>query len=95
MPVETIQVFSKPSLDTLWFHETWDPSHMEYITTNYKDTGKYSGKREITGDGLILISTLTFTDQSALDEWKADTYLTSMMEKRDIYNQANGIEKLV
>lgn len=94
MPVEIIQVFSKPSLEIPWFHEIWEPSHMDYITTKYKDTGKYRGNREILEDGLTLIITHTFIDNDALNEWKADPYLTTMKENRDAHNLANGIEQL-
>jgi len=92
MPIELIQVFIRPNIETPWFHDTWPPSHMEYIQTNYKDTGKYTGQRTISEDGLTLIVTHTFTDSDALTEFtEQDEYLAEMKQNRDQYNLANDI----
>jgi hypothetical protein len=93
MEIQVSQLFQRPNVNVPWFHDTWQPSHMEYINTNYKDTGKYKGSREITSDGLMLIVTHTFTDQAALEEFTNDSYLSEMAANRDAYNLANGIER--
>lgn len=95
MPIEIVQIFSKPTLETPWFHDTWPDGHMEYIQAVYKDTGKYTGSGEISSDGLMLIVTHTFTDETAHFEFMTDTYLTSMLAKRDEHNASNGITRLM
>jgi hypothetical protein len=94
MEIQVTQVFQRPNTNVQWFHDTWAPSHMEYITTTYKDTGKYQGSREITPDGLMLIITHTFTNQAALEEFTNDSYLAGMAANRDAHNTANGIERV-
>ena len=95
MPIERVQVFVKPNQETPWFHDTWDPSHNEYIKLKYKDTGKYTGSKEIMEDGLMLIVTHTFTDEDAEIEFINDEYLASMVEKRDQYNLSHNINRLL
>lgn len=94
MEIQVTQLFQRPNTNVQWFHDTWAPSHMEYITTTYKDTGKYQGSREITPDGLMLIITHTFTNQAALEEFTNDSYLAGMAANRDAHNTANGIERV-
>jgi hypothetical protein len=94
MAIEITQIFVRSSIDIPWFHETWDDSHMEYIQTNYKDTGKYQGKREILDDGLFLVITHIFTGEQYLNEFTNDEYLSEMKNKRDLYNETNNIIRL-
>lgn len=94
MSIEVIQLFSKTNAETPWFHDTWPPSHLEYIQTTYKDTGKYSGSREISEDGLMLIVTHTFTDENAQVEFITDEYLAGMVVQRDQHNSSNNITQL-
>lgn len=91
MPIEIVQLFVRPSVDVPWFHETWPESHMNYLQTHYKDTGKFQGKREILEDGLTMVNTYIFTDASAEIEFMSDPYLAEMVEKRNAYNEANNI----
>lgn len=95
MSIDIVQVFQRPNTNVLWFNETFPPSHMEYIQTNYKNNGKYEGISETTPDGLMLIITHKFKDQESLDEWKNDSYLTTMVSNRDEYNRINNIDRLV
>ena len=95
MPIEVIQIFIRPNTETPWFYDTWEPGHMEYIQTKYKDTGKYAGSRELSSDELMLTVTHTFTDETAQFEFITDTYLAGMVAKRDEHNINNGISQLV
>lgn len=94
MSIEVIQLFLKTNTETPWFHDTWDASHLEYIQTTYKDTGKYSGRREISEDGLMLTVTHTFADENAQFEFITDEYLASMVVKREQHNSSNNITQL-
>jgi len=91
MPIEIFQLFIRPNLETPWFHETWPESHINYVQTHYKDTGKLQGKREILEDGLKMVSTYIFTDAAAELEFMSDPYLAEMAIKRNEYNAAHNI----
>ena len=91
MSIESIQFFIRPNIETTWFHDTWPATHMEYIQTTYKDTGKYSGSKEISEDGLMLTVTHTFTNEDAQFEFINDSYLLGMVGNRDAHNTSNGI----
>jgi hypothetical protein len=93
MPIEITLVFIRPSAAVPWFHETWPPSHAEYIKTHYKDTGKFEGSSEQIGE-TTLINTFRFASPEAMEEFISDPYLVSMKEARDIYNRTNNIELL-
>ena len=95
MPIEFIQVFVRPNIETPWFHDTWSADHMEYIQTTYKDTGKYTGNREISSDELLLTVTHTFIDEASHIEFISDTYLATMVANRDAHNKSNSIYQLV
>jgi hypothetical protein len=88
--IET-QTFIRPSTDVLWFKDTWPETHMEYINTVYKNTGKLSSTLVISEDGLTMYAELVFSSQSALDEFSADVYLVGMLQDRDVYNYENNI----
>ena len=94
MSIEAIQIFIRPNTETSWFHDTWPPSHLEYIQTTYKDTGKYAGSREISEDGLMLTVTHIFTDEDAQFEFMTDEYLAGMVVQRDQHNSSNNITQL-
>ena len=95
MPIEFIQVFVRPNIETPWFHDTWPAGHMEYIQTTYKDTSKYTGNREISSDELVLTVTHIFTDEPAHIEFVSDAYLATMVANRDAHNKSNSIYQLV
>jgi hypothetical protein len=92
MSIEVVQIFTRPTVETPWFHDTWPASHLEYIQKTFKDTGKYSGSREISEDGRILTVTHTFADEVAQLEFISDEYLASMAANRDQYNANNNID---
>jgi hypothetical protein len=94
MSIEAIQIFTRPTTETPWFHDTWSAGHMEYIQTTYKGTGKYAGSKEISSDGLMLTVTHTFTDETAQFEFMTDEYLIDMVSKRDAHNISNNITQL-
>ena len=91
MSIEVVQIFVKPNVETQWFHDTWPASHLEYIQTMYKNTGKFIGRREISEDGLMLTTTFIFSDENAQFDWMADEYLAGMVIKRDQHNLDNDI----
>lgn len=89
--IELNQIFKRLDPTVPWFQDTLDATHMDYITTNYKDTGKYQGYREEL-DGFHVKIFHKFTDQAAFDQWIADAYLQEMAAQRDAYNSTNSIE---
>ena len=89
------QVFIRPSTDVPWFNDTWPPSHMEYVQTNYKDTGKLTGSKTVSEDGLTMTTVHTFTDEVAEAEWMSDVYLQTMLQQRQEYNAINDIIELI
>lgn len=94
MSVDVTSVFIRPSTDIPWWIDTLPPSHIEYIRTNYVQTGKLSGNTEQSTDGLMLIQNFSFTSEESLQEFASDPYLSDMVAKREIYNQSNGITQL-
>lgn len=94
MSIEVVQIFTRPTVETPWFHDTWPASHLEYIQKTFKDTGKYSGSREISEDGRILTVTHIFADEDAQFEFMTDEYLADMVVKRDQHNSSNNITQV-
>lgn len=92
MLIEITQIFTRNSIDIPWFQDTLPESHYEYIRTTY--AGKVQGKRETLADGLMLSINFSFVDADAQHEFMADTYLTDMVAKRDLYNLEHDITQL-
>lgn len=95
-PVTFESFFIRPSIETPWFHDTWPPSHMEYINALFKDEGseyygRYKGSRVESPDKLTLITTYTFDDEAVFLKFTTDPYLVQMNENREAYNLAHDI----
>jgi hypothetical protein len=91
MPIEIQQVFVRSDINTLWFHETFPQSHIDYVNTTYRDTGKRTGSFEVSEDGLMLTQIHIFSSEEARVEFATDPYLSGMLAQRTAYNEANNI----
>jgi len=72
--------------------EILDSSIVNYITTNYVNTGKQTSfTKSLSGDALTLTVERTFTNATVKDEFEADsTITTNITAKRNIMT-GNGI----
>ena len=95
MSVEFSQIFVRSNINTPWFHETFLQSHIDYINTTYRDTGKRTGTFEVSEDGLVLTQTHSFSTPEAYAEFSSDPYLQGMLAQRNAYNEANNIYSFV
>ena len=92
MPIEIVQVFKRPNIETPWFHDTWTSEHMTYIDTTYKASGKLIGSKTV--DGELLVLEYKFARDQDLEEFLNDTYLMEMASKRIEYNSTHNIIQL-
>jgi hypothetical protein len=91
MPIELTQIFVRADINTPWFHETFPQSHIDYVNTTYRDTGKRTGSFEVSEDGLMLTQLHSFSSEEAHAEFTTDPYLIGMLAQRNAYNEANNI----
>lgn len=95
MAVEIVQVFSRENASTPWWHDNFPPGHLDYFQENFIGPGIYTGTREVSEDGLLLVVTHTFVDEAAKQKFITDPYLVSCVPVREAYNTANGITKVI
>jgi hypothetical protein len=91
MEIQFSQVFVRTDINTPWFHETFPQSHIDYVNTTYRDTGKRTGSFEVSEDGLMLTQIHIFSSEEARAEFATDPYLVGMLAQRTAYNEANNI----
>lgn len=95
MAVEIVQVFSRENASTPWWHDNFPPGHLDYFQENFIGPGIYTGTREVSEDGLLLVVTHTLVDEAAKQKFITDPYLVSCVPLREAYNTANGITKVM
>jgi hypothetical protein len=95
MSVEIVQVFTREDITKPWWHDSFPPGHLDYFQENYINPGIYTGTRNLSDDGLLLIVTHTFVDEAAKEKFVKDQYLLSCVPLRDAHNEANGIIKVM
>jgi hypothetical protein len=95
MSVDIVQVFAREDASKPWWHDSFPAGHLEYFQENFINPGIYTGTREVSADGLLLIVTHTFVDEAAKQKFITDPYLVSCVPLRDAHNTANGITKVM
>lgn len=88
--------FIRPSIDVIWFWNTLDDYHWEYIYEGYIITHKvvYLGNY-ISSDNLHLTTVLGFTTHADEEEWLADPYIKTKIAERIIYNENYSITEII
>ena len=83
---------TRPSVEVDW--ETFGVDGLNYIKTNYEDTGKRISFSVVTSeDTLVLTYTSVFKDEASKNEVVNDSTILTEAARRDSVNAANGITK--
>jgi hypothetical protein len=83
---------TRPSVEVDW--ETFGVDGLNYIKTNYEDTGKrISFSVSLSEDTLVLTYTSVFKDEASKNEVVNDSTISTEAARRDSVNAANGITK--
>jgi len=90
-----IMIFTRPSVTIPWFWDQLPATHAQYITDNFKTTGKFRGERENSEDGLTISISYFFNSEQSVNDFVTDEYLSGMVQQRDQYNLEHGIERLL
>jgi hypothetical protein len=73
--------------------ETLPNNTVQYIKTQYQDTGKLLDiQTSLSSDRLTRTGILTFKDQSAVSEYYNDPIIAEALTVIRAYNSANGID---
>ena len=85
---------TRPSVEVNW--ETFGVDGLNYIKTNYEDTGKRTSfSMSLSENALILTFTSVFSSEATKNEFVNDSTISTEAARRDSVNAANGITKEV
>ena len=92
MAWKTVQVRTIPNADTPF--EKMSDEVINYIKTNYDDTGKRTSfSVSSSDDDLVLTYTSIFRDEASKNEFFADSTIRTEGIRRNTINASNGITK--
>lgn len=89
------RVFTRPISDVLWWHEILErdyPDYCNYIRETYIIPGKMAVEREVSGDGLILISKFLFSDSEIEAQFYTDPKPQEILILQNKFLQDNNIQ---
>jgi len=90
MAWKTVLVRTIPDADTAF--ERMSDEVIDYMKTNYDDTGKrISFSLSSSDDGLVGTNTSIFKDEASKNEFFADSTIAAESTRRNTINAANGI----
>ena len=90
MAWKTVLVRTIPDADTAF--EKISDEVIDYMKTNYDDTGKrISFSLSSSDDGLVGTNTSIFKDEASKNEFFADSTIAAESTRRNTINAANGI----
>ena len=90
MAWKTVLVRTIPDADTAF--EKMSDEVIDYMKTNYDDTGKrISFSLSSSDDGLVGTNTSIFKDEASKNEFLADSTIAAESTRRNTINAANGI----
>ena len=85
---------TRPSVEVDW--ETFGVDGLNYIKTNYEDTGKrISFSVDSSDDGLVLTYTSVFSSEATKNEFANDSTISTEAARRNQINADNDITKEV
>ena len=94
MAWKTVLVRTIPDADTAF--EKMSDEVIDYMKTNYDDTGKRTSfSLSSSDDGLVLTYTSIFRDEASKNEFSADLIIRTEATRRNTINASNGIVKEV
>ena len=90
MAWKTVLVRTIPDADTAF--ERMSDEVIDYMKTNYDDTGKRTSfSVSSSDDGLVRTYTSIFKDEASKNEFFADSTIAAESTRRNTINAANGI----
>ena len=88
----TVQIkLTRPNTDTVWY--TMGDSDKAYFKTNYADTGKRISHTVEGKDGLEKTTTIVYANQTALNEFLADSKYQTFAAAKINHNTSNSISR--
>ena len=85
---------TRPSVEVGW--ETFGVDGLNYIKTNYEDTGKRTSLSvNSSDDGLVLTYTSVFSSEATKNEFANDSTISTEAARRNQINADNDITKEV
>jgi len=97
MEISFTAIFSRHSLDVLWWHEyaaIHFPEYVDYVRTKFQNTGKLTVDFTESADKLTLLRLATFSSPEEESSWNADEYVQTMSEVREMYYLENNISRI-
>jgi len=84
-------IFTRPSPDVPWYHESWTDEMKSYILDNYAGAGKLDGSFFENFDRTQITFIHVFVSKEIKEEWDKDHYLNAFRKDRAKYNKKKKI----